>query len=136
GRGRWGGRWRWRWRWRWWWWRRGVGVLAGPRVAVPVALSVLATRVRIPPRRRFRGAGGCGHDLSRHPPAPAGEGRWSHRRRDHVREALPCVTPVMSTCTGPVRTADTVHLETLGQYLVAQEIRFGINRGTGLPEQV
>ena len=33
--------------------------------------------------------------------------------------------------TGPVRTADTVHLDVLGQYLVAEEIRLGITRGTG-----
>ncbi len=33
--------------------------------------------------------------------------------------------------TGLVRTADTVHLDVLGQYLVAEEIRLGITRGTG-----
>lgn len=33
--------------------------------------------------------------------------------------------------TGLVRTADTVHLETLGQYLVAEEIRLAITRRTG-----
>ena len=33
--------------------------------------------------------------------------------------------------TDLVRTADTVHLETLGQYLVAEEIRLAITRRTG-----
>lgn len=37
--------------------------------------------------------------------------------------------------SGLVRTADTVHLDVLGQYLVAEEIRLGITEGTGLPER-